>query len=122
MMKYLLLLLFCPLLAWAQQVDKRQRVRLETDRGNITIALYDETPGHRDNFLRLVREGFYDSLLFHRVIEDFMIQTGTPIRVRHSRVPNWVTADPVTTCLPKSVCPSCFTVAVRWRQPANPTT
>ena len=78
MMKYLLLLLFCPLLAWAQQADKRQRVRLETDRGNITIALYDETPGHRDNFLRLVREGFYDSLLFHRVIEDFMIQTGDP--------------------------------------------
>ncbi len=46
--------------------------------GNIRIALSDLTPLHRDNFLRLSEEGFYDGVLFHRVIEDFMIQTGDP--------------------------------------------
>lgn len=53
-------------------------VLLETTEGNIKIRLYDETPLHRDNFLKLVREGFYDSLLFHRCISNFMIQTGDP--------------------------------------------
>ena len=48
----------------------------ETTKGNIRIALYDETPQHRDNFLKLTKMGSYDSLLFHRVIKDFMIQTG----------------------------------------------
>ena len=51
-------------------------VRLETSEGNITIKLYDETPGHRDNFLKLVKDGVYDGLLFHRVIKNFMIQGG----------------------------------------------
>ena len=51
-------------------------VLLETTKGNIRIALYDETPQHRDNFLKLTKMGSYDSLLFHRVIKDFMIQTG----------------------------------------------
>ena len=49
---------------------------LETTEGNISVVLYNETPQHRDNFLRLVREGFYDGLLFHRVIPQFMIQAG----------------------------------------------
>lgn len=53
-------------------------VMLETTLGNIRIALYNDTPQHRDNFLRLVREHVYDSLLFHRVIPDFMIQGGDP--------------------------------------------
>ena len=51
-------------------------VLLETTEGNIRIALYDETPKHRDNFLKLTRMHVYDSLLFHRVIKDFMIQSG----------------------------------------------
>lgn len=51
-------------------------VLLETTEGNIRIALYDETPQHRDNFLKLIKMHIYDSLLFHRVIEDFMIQSG----------------------------------------------
>ena len=53
-------------------------VLLETTMGNIRIALYDDTPLHRDNFLKLVGEHYYDSLLFHRVIYGFMIQTGAP--------------------------------------------
>ncbi len=51
---------------------------METSLGDITLRLYDETPLHRDNFIRLVNEGFYDGLLFHRVIRDFMIQGGDP--------------------------------------------
>lgn len=54
----------------------RHEVLLETTKGNIRIALYNETPQHRDNFIKLVKEGFYDGLLFHRVIDRFMIQTG----------------------------------------------
>lgn len=46
--------------------------------GRIVVALYNDTPIHRDNFLKLVKQGFYDGVLFHRVIKDFMIQTGDP--------------------------------------------
>ena len=53
-------------------------VLIETTEGNIRIILYDDTPVHRDNFLKLVDEHFYDSLLFHRVIKNFMIQAGDP--------------------------------------------
>ena len=56
----------------------RAEVLLETTEGNIRIALYNETPRHRDNFLKLVESHFYDSLLFHRVIPSFMIQAGDP--------------------------------------------
>ena len=56
--------------------QKRAEVLLETTEGNIRLALYNETPQHRDNFLKLVRLHVYDSLLFHRVIHDFMIQSG----------------------------------------------
>ncbi|MBP5770365.1 MAG: peptidylprolyl isomerase [Bacteroidaceae bacterium] len=57
---------------------KAQRVRLETTAGVIRVELSDETPLHRDNFLKLCRAGYYDSTLFHRVIKDFMIQGGDP--------------------------------------------
>ena len=53
-------------------------VDIHTSLGDIKVKLYDDTPIHRDNFLRLVREGYYDGVLFHRVIKDFMIQTGDP--------------------------------------------
>ena len=54
------------------------QVRISTNYGDIVVRLYDETPEHRDNFLKLAREGYYDGTLFHRVIKDFMIQGGDP--------------------------------------------
>ena len=55
------------------------RVKISTDSGVIIVKLYDSTPLHRDNFVKLVKQGFYDSLLFHRVIQGFMIQGGDPL-------------------------------------------
>ncbi len=54
------------------------KVLLKTTMGDITILLYGDTPRHRDNFVKLVKEGHYDGVLFHRVINDFMVQTGDP--------------------------------------------
>jgi cyclophilin family peptidyl-prolyl cis-trans isomerase len=56
--------------------EKMTKVELETSLGNIVVELYNETPQHRDNFIKLVKTGYYDGVLFHRVIKDFMIQTG----------------------------------------------
>src|SRR6476660_5266597 len=53
-------------------------VEIKTDYGTMVVKLYDSTPLHRDNFIKLVKDGFYDSLLFHRVIDSFMIQGGDP--------------------------------------------
>jgi len=54
------------------------KVKISTPYGDMIARLYDETPAHRDNFLKLAREGFFDGTLFHRVIKDFMIQGGDP--------------------------------------------
>lgn len=58
--------------------DKETRVIISTEYGDMVVALYNDTPLHRDNFIKLAKEGFYDGLLFHRVIKDFMIQGGDP--------------------------------------------
>ncbi len=77
--------LFLTLGIFAQKTDtkgvtnnKKNYVLLQTDYGNMKILLYEETPLHRENFIKLVKSGFYDGLLFHRVINGFMIQGGDP--------------------------------------------
>ena len=70
------LLVFALMACSAKAQTSTSEVLLETTAGNIRIALFDETPQHRDNFLKLVEEHVYDSLLFHRVIKNFMIQAG----------------------------------------------
>lgn len=56
--------------------NKTTKIEISTSLGDIVISLYDETPKHRDNFIKLVNEGYYNGTLFHRVIKDFMIQAG----------------------------------------------
>lgn len=58
--------------------DLKKDIELTTDQGTIVFRLYDNTPKHRNNFLKLVNQSFYDSLIFHRVINNFLIQTGDP--------------------------------------------
>ena len=54
------------------------KVKIQTMLGDIVVRLYDETPIHRDNFVKLAKEGYYDGTLFYRVIKNFMIQGGDP--------------------------------------------
>lgn len=61
-----------------RNMDDLTKVIFKTSMGNITIALYDNTPLHKENFLKLVKENYYDGVLFHRIIQGFMIQTGDP--------------------------------------------
>lgn len=70
----------CSILQKKQQEPKKEsyKVLMQTTAGNITIQLYEDVPLHADNFRKLVKEGFYDGLLFHRVIPQFMIQGGDP--------------------------------------------
>ena len=57
---------------------QNMKVIIKTSLGDIKVRLYDQTPLHRNNFIRLAKEGFYDGTIFHRVIRDFMIQGGDP--------------------------------------------
>ena len=86
-MKKLLILsslIFLSVISFSQQEvkikkkDRRKDVELVTNYGNIVLRLNDSAPLHRDNFIRLVKTGYYDSVLFHRVINRFMIQSGDP--------------------------------------------
>lgn len=61
-----------------RNMDELTKVVFKTSMGNITIALYDNTPLHKENFLKLVKDNYYDGVLFHRIIQGFMIQTGDP--------------------------------------------
>lgn len=78
-MKKILLFLcaFSVLTAFAAK-PKNQYVRIKTEYGECIVKLYNQTPLHRDNFLKLIKKGYYDGVLFHRVIKDFMIQGGDP--------------------------------------------
>lgn len=72
-----IILLFCIFLASCGKKDPNI-VSIKTNYGTIRVRLYDETPRHRDNFLKLAEEGYYEGILFHRVISDFVIQAGDP--------------------------------------------
>ena len=78
MKTYLILLVFGIALAISSCGSSDKYVMIETEFGNMKVLLYNETPLHRDNMIKLAKEGFYDDLLFHRVIPGFMVQGGDP--------------------------------------------
>ena len=69
-----IVVLMCMVLLGACASEKDYLITIKTEYGDMHAILYDKTPQHKDNFIKLAKEGFYDSLLFHRVIKDFMIQ------------------------------------------------
>jgi cyclophilin family peptidyl-prolyl cis-trans isomerase len=69
-------------------------VEIVTPKGNMYVWLYDDTPKHRDNFLKLAKEGFYDQTKFHRIIKDFMIQGGDPMSKTDSLKDQWGQGGP----------------------------
>lgn len=77
-------MLVCTGAVMAQHDSTRHELLFETSMGNIRVVLYNETPLHRDNFMKLAKEGFYDGILFHRVISNFMVQAGDST-TRHAK-------------------------------------
>ncbi len=73
-----MILLFASCAVFKSKVPTEQKVLVETNYGDFVVKLYNETPKHKENFVKLVNESYYDSLLFHRVINQFMIQGGDP--------------------------------------------
>ena len=70
-------LIICILLGMTTQAQEKETlVLIKTTLGDITVKLYNDTPLHRDNFIKLINEGWYNNSPFHRVIKDFMIQGG----------------------------------------------
>lgn len=78
---------------WAE-LGEEPMLKIKTTDGTMTVKLYAETPLHRDNFVKLARTGFYDGLLFHRIIKGFMIQGGDPFTKDSTKIAQFGTGGP----------------------------
>ena len=78
---------------WADLGDEPM-LKIKTTDGTMTVKLYSDTPLHRDNFVKLAKSGFYDGLLFHRIIRGFMIQGGDPFTRDSSKIAQFGTGGP----------------------------
>lgn len=87
--------------------DRKKDVELLTDSGSIILRLSDSTPLHRDNFIKLVKQKYYDSVLFHRVIQNFMIQAGDP-KSKHAKAGERLGNGGPTYTVPAEFRPSLF--------------
>ncbi len=87
--------------------DRKRDIELITDKGSIVLRLSDSTALHRDNFIKLVKKGFYDGILFHRVIQNFMIQAGDPNSKTAEKGIALGSGSPGYT-IPKEIRPSLF--------------
>ena len=104
MKKTIIFLLFCLVTVLAQaQTDTRREVELVTDSGTIRITLYNETPLHRDNFLKHVQNGDYNGVLFHRVIKNFMVQAGD-LASKTAKVGQMLGDTPEAYSIPAEIC------------------
>lgn len=83
-------------------------VLIETSMGDIKVKLYNDTPRHRDNFIKLAKAGVYDNILFHRVVKNFMIQTGDPALKPQGVAVSVDTTDYRYTIPAEIVCPRHF--------------
>jgi peptidyl-prolyl cis-trans isomerase B (cyclophilin B) len=102
MRNYLFTFLFFVFMSISCQ-PKAQTYTIETNLGNIQVMLYEKTPLHKENFEKLVSKQFYDSVLFHRIIQGFMIQTGNPAtRAERSDTTN------IDYTIPAEFVPDCF--------------
>ena len=88
---------------WAE-LGEEPMLKIKTTDGTMTVRLYSDTPLHRDNFIKLARTGFYDGLLFHRVIKGFMVQGGDPYTRDSSKVNMFGTGGPGYT-IPAEIVP-----------------
>ena len=77
-----------------EEIAEEPVFKISTSMGDITVKLYKETPLHRDNFVKLARSGYYDGMLFHRVIRDFMIQGGDPFTKQEGKEAQYGTGGP----------------------------
>jgi cyclophilin family peptidyl-prolyl cis-trans isomerase len=78
---------------WAE-LGEEPMLKIKTTDGTMTVKLYAETPLHRDNFVKLARSGFYDGLLFHRIIKGFMVQGGDPFTKDSTKIAQFGTGGP----------------------------
>jgi cyclophilin family peptidyl-prolyl cis-trans isomerase len=121
---YAALLLTCTLGFYGcSSAPKDADVQITTDYGDIYVKLYDETPKHKENFLKLAKEGFYDGTTFHRVIKEFMIQGGDP-NTKDGKGPAGQGGPGYT--LPREILPQFYhkvgaLAAARMPDQANPT-
>ncbi len=88
---------------WAS-LGEEPMLKIKTTDGTMTVRLYSETPLHRDNFLKLAKSGFYNGLLFHRIIKGFMIQGGDPFTRDSSKIAQFGTGGPGYT-IPAEIVP-----------------
>ena len=92
-----------PVDKWAE-LGEEPMLKIKTTDGTMTVKLYADTPLHRDNFVKLAKSGFYDGLLFHRVIKGFMIQGGDPFTRDTAKVAQYGTGGPGYT-IPAEIVP-----------------
>ena len=88
---------------WAE-LGAEPMLKIKTTDGTMTVKLYSETPLHRDNFVKLAKSGFYDGLLFHRIIKGFMIQGGDPFTKDSTKIAQFGTGGPGYT-IPAEIVP-----------------
>ena len=88
----------------SEEIVEEPVFKISTTKGDIVVKLYKETPLHRDNFVKLARSGYYDGMLFHRVIRNFMIQTGDPFTKQEGKEAQYGTGGPNYT-IPAEIVP-----------------